>query len=75
MELDKVLDEIWDAYIDADREPSDEVIDVLRTLAGHGSLNEWRKYIGKRARSRGSNLLAPHYPAFGQPGCEFLAKS
>lgn len=75
MELDDVFDQIWDAYIAAGREPSDTVVDVLRTFAGHGSMNEWKKLIAKRARSQGSNLLAPHYPAFGQPGCEFGPKA
>jgi hypothetical protein len=36
-----------------------------------GSRNEFKKWFAKYARSKGSNLFFAHYPAFGQPGCEY----
>jgi len=62
--------ELFDAYVDAGRGPSDKVVEFLNDKIG-GSPNEVKKWFGKHARSRGSNLFFLHYPAFGAPGCEF----
>lgn len=66
----KAIEDIFDAYIKANRSPPDHVVHALNGWVG-GSPNELRGWFGKYARSKGSNLFFLHYPAFGQPGCEF----
>lgn len=65
-----IIEDIFDAYIKANRGPPDHVVDAFTDLLG-GSRNEFKKWFAKYARSKGSNLFFAHYPAFGQPGCEY----
>ena len=69
-DLHAAVSDIFDAFIDAGRGPPDRLVEALAALF-HGSPNEMRKWFAKYARSKGSNLFFAHYPAFGQPGCEF----
>jgi hypothetical protein len=77
MQFDKIqkqlcdaTSDIFDAYIAADRGPPDHVVEAFASIFDC-SHNEFRKMFAKYARSKGSNLFFAHYPAFGQPGCEF----
>jgi hypothetical protein len=68
--LSDALSDIFDAYVEAGRGPRDETVGALAIISDC-SPNELRKMFAKHARSKGSNLFFTHYPAFGQPGCEF----
>ncbi len=62
--------ELFDVHIDAGRGPRDLTVDAYATMLGCSG-NEFRKFFARYARSKGSNLFFQHYPAFGQPGCEY----
>jgi hypothetical protein len=62
--------ELFDVHIDAGRGPRDLTVEAYAELLGC-SLNDFRRLFAKYARSKGSNLFFLHYPAFGQPGCEY----
>ena len=64
--------EIFDVHIDAGRGPQDLTVEAYSAILGCSG-NEFRKLFAKYARSKGSNLFFAHYPAFGQPGCEYEA--
>ena len=64
------IEDIFDAYINVGRGPHDHVIDAFADVFDC-THNEFRKFFAKYARSQGSNLFSAHYPAFGEPGCEF----
>lgn len=56
------MEKVFDAFIDANRGPDDDVVHAYAALYGC-SANEYRKLFAKYARSRGSNLFFAHYPA------------
>jgi hypothetical protein len=68
--LSQALDDIFDAYVGAGRGPQDSTVSALAQILDC-SPNELRKLFARHARSKGSNLFFAHYPAFGEPGCEF----
>ena len=68
--LSDALSDIFDAYVGDRRGPLDQTVGALADIIDC-SPNELRKMFAKHARSKGSNLFFMHYPAFGQPGCEY----
>lgn len=66
----EAMHEIFDVHIDAGRGPRELTVEAYSAVLGCSG-NEFRKLFAKYARSKGSNLFFSHYPAFGQPGCEY----
>ena len=55
----EAVDEIYGAFIDAGRAPSDEVLEAMSSIV-RSSHNEQRRYIAILAKQRGSTLLSNH---------------
>ncbi|HEV7228059.1 hypothetical protein [Brevundimonas sp.] len=55
----EAIDEIYQAFIDAGRAPSEQALEAMSSIA-RSSHNEQRRYIAILAKRSGSSLLSNH---------------